>query len=55
MAITLCTFNVSNLFARYRFGDTFPGDLPHFNQAAFKRFNPTQRDRATQAITRAAG
>jgi hypothetical protein len=65
VAITLCTFNVNNLFVRYRFGDTFPGDqshksavtdpadgyLPMYNQAAFKLFNPTQRDLAAQAIT----
>jgi endonuclease/exonuclease/phosphatase family metal-dependent hydrolase len=56
---------VNNLFVRYRFGDTFPGDqshksavtdpaegyLPMYNQAAFKLFNPTQRDLAAQAIT----
>jgi hypothetical protein len=24
---TLCTFNANNLFVRYRFGQTFPGDM----------------------------
>jgi endonuclease/exonuclease/phosphatase family metal-dependent hydrolase len=65
MPVTLCTFNANNLFVRYRFGDTFPGDqshksavtdpaegyLPMYNQAAFKLFNPTQRDLAGQAIS----
>jgi hypothetical protein len=27
MATTLCTFNANNLFVRYRFGQTFPGDM----------------------------
>lgn len=26
MAHTICTFNVNNLYVRYRFGQTFPGD-----------------------------
>jgi len=26
MARVICTFNVNNLHARYRFGDTDPGD-----------------------------
>jgi hypothetical protein len=25
--MTLCTFNVDNLFVRYRFATTFPGDM----------------------------
>lgn len=27
MPHTICTFNVNNLFVRYRFGQTYPGDL----------------------------
>jgi hypothetical protein len=27
VATTLCTFNANNLFVRYRFGQTFPGDM----------------------------
>jgi len=27
MAHTICTFNVNNLFVRYRFGQVFPGDM----------------------------
>jgi hypothetical protein len=27
MATTLCTFNANNLFVRYRFSQTFPGDM----------------------------
>ena len=62
---SLATFNVNNLFVRYRFGQTFPGDasgksavtdslegyLPIYEQGAFRLFNPLQRDLAAQAIT----
>jgi hypothetical protein len=27
MPITLATFNANNLYVRYRFGQTFPGDM----------------------------
>jgi len=27
MSHTICTFNVNNLYTRYKFGKTFPGDL----------------------------
>jgi endonuclease/exonuclease/phosphatase family metal-dependent hydrolase len=63
---TFCTFNVNNLFVRYRFGSTFPGDptaksavddptegyLPMYNTGAFDIYNPAQRDLAGHAITR---
>lgn len=62
----LCTFNVNNLFVRYRFGKTFPGDqggksevattdagyLPLYQKGAFEIFNPTQRALAALALTR---
>ncbi len=65
MAHTLCTFNVNNLFVRYRFGKTFPGDvskksavtnpdegyLPMYSKGAFELFNPVQRELAAQAIS----
>jgi endonuclease/exonuclease/phosphatase family metal-dependent hydrolase len=63
---TLCTFNVNNLFVRYRFGSTFPGDvsgksavtnpaegyLPMYDPDLFELFNPIQRELAAKAITR---
>jgi endonuclease/exonuclease/phosphatase family metal-dependent hydrolase len=63
---TICTFNVNNLYVRYRFGTTFPGDrskksaitdpregyLPMYNPGAFEIFNPAQRDLAARALTR---
>jgi hypothetical protein len=27
MSTTVCTFNANNVFVRYRFGQTFPGDM----------------------------
>jgi endonuclease/exonuclease/phosphatase family metal-dependent hydrolase len=62
---TLCNFNVNNLFVRYRFGGTFPGDvskksavddprlgyLPMYNPGAFELFNPLQRELAARALT----
>lgn len=62
---SLATFNVNNLFVRYRFGQAFPGDasgksavtdplegyLPIYEQDAFRLFNPLQRDLAAKAIT----
>ena len=27
MSVTLCTFNVNNLFLRYKFGNKFAGDV----------------------------
>lgn len=61
----LCNFNVNNLFVRYRFGKTFPGDrgsqsrvtsttygyLPLYQPGAFEVFNPAQRELAALAIT----
>ena len=55
MPHTLCTFNVNNLFVRYRFGTTFPGDvsgksavtnpalgyLPMYDPDLFELFNPS--------------
>jgi hypothetical protein len=67
MAVTLCSFNANNLFVRYRFGQTFPGDLTHkksavtnpdegylpmYNKALFELFNPEQRRLMAQAIFR---
>jgi endonuclease/exonuclease/phosphatase family metal-dependent hydrolase len=63
---TFCTFNVNNLFVRYRFGSTFPGDpnaksavddptegyLPMYNTGAFDIYNPAQRDLAGKAMAR---
>ncbi len=57
MSTLLCTFNVNNLFARYRFGKTFPGDmsgkskiedpdhgyLPVYNLSNWELFNQAQR------------
>ena len=65
MPHTLCTFNVNNLFVRYRFGSTFPGDvsgksavtnpaqgyLPMYDPDLFELFNPIQRELAARAIT----
>jgi len=66
MSTLLCTFNVNNLFARYRFGKTFPGDmsgkskiedpdhgyLPVYNLSNWELFNQTQRQLAVKSITR---
>lgn len=62
----LCNFNVNNLFVRYKFGKTFPGDmgqksgvadpnvgyLPMYQKGAFEIFNAEQRALAALAITR---
>ncbi|MCY7370704.1 MAG: endonuclease/exonuclease/phosphatase family protein [Polaromonas sp.] len=62
----LCNFNVNNLFVRYRFSQTFPGDiskksgvtdrdsgyLPLYQKGAFEIFNAEQRELAALAITR---
>ena len=69
MTHTVCRFNVNNLYVRYRFGASFPGDqsaksavddptqgyLPMYNQAAFELFNPEQRTLASEAVTRGGG
>ena len=63
---TVCTFNVNNLYVRYKFGETFPGDLSHksavddpkqgflpmYNPGSFELFNPVQRKLAARALTR---
>ena len=63
---TVCTFNVNNLYVRYKFDDVFPGDpsrksavddptqgyLPMYNPTAFELFNPLQRELAARALTR---
>lgn len=63
---TVCSFNVNNLYVRYRFGETYPGDvsqksavddpkmgyLPMYNPGAFELFNPVQRQLAARALTR---
>jgi len=65
MAHTLCTFNVNNLFVRYRFGQKFPGDmgsksltpdpafgyLPVYDPDLFQIFNEKQRKLAVRALT----
>ena len=62
----LCNFNVNNLFVRYKFGKTFPGDmsqksgvtnvntgyLPMYQKGAFEIFNAEQRALAALAVTR---
>lgn len=64
----ICNFNVNNLFVRYKFGKTFPGDqsqkskietasanvgyLPLYQKGAFEVFNPEQRKLAALAVTR---
>lgn len=66
MPHTICVFNVNNLYARYRFGRTFPGDVagksavndphcgyaPMYEPSAFELFGPEQRALAALAITR---
>lgn len=65
MTVSLCTFNVNNLFLRYKFGSSFPGDmsalsesdnakwgyLPLYKKGLFEIFKPAQRDLAQQALT----
>lgn len=65
MSHTICTFNVNNLYARYRFGQTFPGDmagksrvenagfgyLPQYSNSEFELFNQSQRELAGLAIS----
>jgi endonuclease/exonuclease/phosphatase family metal-dependent hydrolase len=65
MAHTICTFNVNNLFVRYRFGRRFPGDrtaasliedeawgyLPVYDPDLMTLFNPEQRELAARALT----
>ena len=58
MAHTICTFNVNNLYARYRFGKVYPGDekakksfvgdsgtgyLPAYRDDLIELFKPEQR------------
>lgn len=64
MAITLCTFNVNNLFLRYKFGSTFPGDmselsasanpkwgyLPLYKKGLFELCSATQREITQQVL-----
>ena len=61
----LCNFNANNLYVRYRFGGTFPGDvsrksavedpkqgyLPMYNPGSFELFNPLQRELAARSLT----
>jgi endonuclease/exonuclease/phosphatase family metal-dependent hydrolase len=65
MAHTICTFNVNNLYVRYRFGRKFPGDrtavsiiedpewgyLPMYDPDLMTLFNPEQRELAARAMT----
>jgi len=69
MATTLCTFNANNLFVRYRFEQTFPGDmsgksavnepslgyLPMYDPDMFDLFNPLQRDLTARALSQDGG
>jgi endonuclease/exonuclease/phosphatase family metal-dependent hydrolase len=62
---TFCTFNANNLFVRYQFDTSFPGDrsgkslvenpntgyLPVYNPALFEVFNETQRKLAARVLT----
>ncbi|MBI5450165.1 MAG: endonuclease/exonuclease/phosphatase family protein [Gammaproteobacteria bacterium] len=62
----LCNFNINNLFIRYKFGSTFPGDqsgksasenedygyLPLYQKGSFEIFNAAQRKLASLALTR---
>src|SRR6476661_4520077 len=66
MATTICTFNANNLFVRYRFGSTFPGDMSGKSEVAdagfgylpmnydsnYDIFSPKQRELAAQALSR---
>ncbi len=65
MSHLICTFNANNLFVRYQFGQTFPGDrsakslvederfgyLPVYNPSLFELFNDTQRELSARALT----
>jgi endonuclease/exonuclease/phosphatase family metal-dependent hydrolase len=65
VAHTICTFNANNLYVRYRFGRTFPGDrsaasmiedeewgyLPMYDPDLMTLFNPEQRELAARAMT----
>jgi len=62
---TICTFNANNLFVRFQFGRTFPGDrsgksliedpntgyLPVYDPDLFEVFNETQRELAARVLT----
>lgn len=66
MPYTIASFNVNNLFVRYRFGSRFPGDrsdrslvedprfgyLPVYDPDLMTLFNPEQRELAARVITR---
>jgi endonuclease/exonuclease/phosphatase family metal-dependent hydrolase len=65
MSHLICNFNVNNLFVRYRFGQTFPGDisgkslvedpafgyLPIYDNDLFELYRPVQRELAARVIT----
>ena len=65
MSHVVCSANVNNLFVRYRFQSTFPGDmskaskagspgtgyLPQYDPDLMKLFRPEQRDLTARAIT----
>lgn len=63
MPHTVCSFNVNNLFVRYRFGSAFPGGrdggppvpayagfLPANNPENYELFRPAQRELAAKVI-----
>ena len=65
MSHLICNFNVNNLFVRYRFGSTFPGDisgkslvedpafgyLPIYDNDLFELYKPVQRELTARVIT----
>jgi hypothetical protein len=58
MAVTLCTFNVNNLYVRYRFGETFPGDASRKSAVtnAEEGYLPMyNRGRSSSSTRRSAG
>jgi endonuclease/exonuclease/phosphatase family metal-dependent hydrolase len=68
MAYTICTFNCNNLYARYKFGTTYPGDrtgksfygkewgyLPLYHPGAIEVFNERQRALAGAVLKGNAG
>ena len=66
MPMTICTFNANNLYVRYRFGTSFPGDrsgrsavenpnfgyLPIYDPDLLDLYNPVQRGLSARALTR---
>ncbi len=65
MPLTICTFNVNNLYARYKFGGSYPGDrarkslvgeknwgyLPQYGKGFIEIFNGEQRQLEADVMT----